>query len=166
MKHHWNFPEGKKEIKQKYFGRVYDDAPIIECKCGCGTKIKSKDKYSRDVSYVNGHGGRKYKDPTQYKREWNHRNREARYSYKVRYGHKRKVGLIEFKGGKCLLCGDEYNGSNASMFDFHHRIPEEKEFGINMATILNKSMAKILKEVEKCDLLCSNCHRLLHSGGW
>lgn len=166
MKHHWNSPEGKKEIKQRYFKRVYDNAPVIECGCGCGTKIKSKDKYGRNVKYVIGHGTRKYEDPTQYKREWNHRNKKDRYNYKVKYGHKRKIKLIGLKGAKCKLCGTKYNGSNASMFDFHHRIPEEKKFNLGMTNMLNRGIDEILKEAEKCDLLCSNCHRLLHSGGW
>ena len=166
MEHYWNSPEGKKEIRQKYFKRIYDSAPIVECECGCGTKMKSKDRYGRDARYVAGHGGRKYEDPTQYKREWNHRNREARYSYKVKYGHEKKVRLIKAKGAKCMLCGVKYNGSNAAVFDFHHRTPEEKEFGINMVSIHNRAIDKILKETEKCDLLCSNCHRSLHNGGW
>ena len=166
MEHRWNSPEGKKEIRQKHFKHIYDSAPTIECKCGCGTKIKSKDKYGRDKKYVVGHGRRKYQDPTQYKREWNHRNRKARYNYKVEYGHKRKVRLIKLKGAKCILCSVKYDGSNAAMFDFHHRNPKEKEFNLNMRHLNDKAIDKILKEVEKCDLICSNCHRLLHNGGW
>lgn len=44
--------------------------------------------------------------------------------------------------------------------DFHHRNPEEKEFNISR-TSFRKGRAKLLIEMAKCDLLCSNCHRVV-----
>ena len=41
--------------KERYYKKVYDAAPDIECQCGCGILIKSKDKYGRNKSFVNGH---------------------------------------------------------------------------------------------------------------
>ena len=46
------------------------------------------------------------------------------------------------------------------IFDFHHRNPEKKEFV--WAKMKLKSDEKILSELDKCDLLCSNCHRKGH----
>ena len=47
------------------------------------------------------------------------------------------------------------------MLDFHHRNTKEKD--IDVSTLIRKgNKNKILKEVEKCDVLCSNCHRDLH----
>jgi len=159
------YDEKAKERKKRYFKKVYDNAPFIKCACGCDTTIKSKDRYGRDKRYVPGHNGRKYKDPTQYKREWNHRNRKFRYDYKVKYLHKRKVRFIEMLGGKCAICSIKYDGNNACMFDFHHRDPNKKKFNINSA-LSNKSLKDISEEIDKCDLLCSNCHRLLHFSGY
>lgn len=66
--------------------------------------------------------------------------------------------LIELKGGKCQKCGNSYH---FSVYDFHHRDPIQKEFEISQQ-IVNISIEDLLPEVEKCDLLCSNCHRELH----
>ena len=150
----------QKEIKKRHFDKVYKNAKIIDCACGCGTRIKSKDKYARDVHYVNGHNGRKYKDPTQYKREWNKRNREQRTEYRKEQRHKRKGKLIEYKGGICSDCGLVYNKKNGSVFDFHHL--RDKKFGISGNT-MEMSLEKLKKEADKCTLLCSNCHRIRHS---
>ena len=70
--------------------------PIKLCKCGCGQEISLTDEYGRNHDYVSGHNDRKYKDPTQYKREWNHRNRQSRYKSKVERGHRLKVKIIKF----------------------------------------------------------------------
>ena len=156
---------GKKEAKQRYFDKVYTNAPMIKCACGCGTLIKSKDKYARDVKFVNGHNNRKYKDPTQYKREWNHRNREQRRTYASNRARKLKREWVKYKGGVCK-CGYEYDGTNASAFDFHHLDPDTKEFTINTRTLNNYGKDRIRVEVDKCDLLCAICHRLKHNHGY
>ena len=69
----------------------------------------------------------------------------------------RKIELIKYKGGKCERCG--YNKSIKAL-QFHHRKPREKKFQISNR-LLNS--LKVLKpEVDKCDLLCANCHVELH----
>lgn len=150
----------KKEIKQRYFEKVYTNAKEVECSCGCGEKIKNKDRYGRDVFFINGHNGRKYEDPSQYKREWNHRNRKSRLKAKIERGHSLKAKIIKIMGGKCsnTLCGLKYNGKNACVFQCHHGKPSEKEFSINARTLISYSWKRIVKEIKKCDLLCANCH--------
>ena len=69
-----------------------------------------------------------------------------------------KEQLVERFGGKCVQCG--YDRCPAG-FDFHHIIPEEKEFSIG-ENCGNFAYERLLNEVEKCALLCSNCHRELH----
>ena len=56
------------------------------------------------------------------------------------------------------MCG--YNKCVASL-DFHHEDPTKKEYGIssNGSTI---SWEKLKIELDKCILLCANCHRELH----
>lgn len=46
--------------------------------------------------------------------------------------------------------------------DFHHREPKTKEFGLSIRG-LTRSWDKIKLELDKCDLLCANCHRELHA---
>jgi hypothetical protein len=72
---------------------------------------------------------------------------------------KRKMILINMKGGKCQLCG--YNKNMAGL-TFHHRDPENKTFGLNTRMLSNTKFESILSEAEKCDLLCHNCHMETH----
>jgi hypothetical protein len=66
----------------------------------------------------------------------------------------RSVALL---GGKCCLCGyDRCLGA----LEFHHVDPEEKEFSIST----RMSWEAVEKELLKCRLVCSNCHREIHSG--
>lgn len=67
---------------------------------------------------------------------------------------------IEFKGGKCNICG--YDKCNAAL-EFHHIDNRKKDFGLSMNGI-TRSWEKTKKELEKCILVCSNCHREIHSG--
>lgn len=138
------------------------DAKFIECACGCKTQIESKDKWGRTKKFVSGHNGRKYDNPTQFKREWNHRNRKARYEYKKKYLKILKEKLIIYKGNKCEDCQYEFNGQNHTVFDLHHLNPHEKDVEVSKL-IGNRSWEIVIKEADKCVMLCANCHRLRHS---
>jgi len=70
---------------------------------------------------------------------------------------KNKLKLVEFKGGKCIICG--YNRSLKSLC-FHHIDPSKKE--IAMSQVEGFSFELLLKEAEKCVLLCCNCHNEVH----
>jgi hypothetical protein len=73
---------------------------------------------------------------------------------------KRKLHLIELAGGGCVKCG--YNKNLASL-EFHHKNPEEKESKLDLRILSNRSLEYIMNEFNKCELLCSNCHRELHN---
>lgn len=70
-----------------------------------------------------------------------------------------KKKAVEYKGGKCSVCG--YSKCLAS-FDFHHLDPKTKNKEIG--NILDGTWSTIRTELDKCILLCSNCHRELHWG--
>lgn len=73
-------------------------------------------------------------------------------------GSDRKKEAIEYKGGKCEDCGGVFH---PCVYDFHHLDPSEKEF--NLGNILKrKDFSIVKKELDKCALLCSNCHRMRH----
>ena len=67
---------------------------------------------------------------------------------------------IDLKGGKCMLCG--YSRDKTAL-DFHHLDENKKEFGLSDRG-LTRSWEKTRLEVEKCVLVCANCHREIHSG--
>ena len=66
--------------------------------------------------------------------------------------------IVDYMGGCCIICG--YNKSNYSL-ECHHEDPTKKEHTI--AQLKNKKWDTILKEIDKCILVCSNCHRDIHS---
>lgn len=149
-----------KECKQRYFDKKYLEAPIIKCACGCGQELKALDKYARPHKFISGHNGRKYSNPKQYKWEWNKKNKQQKIDYKRNERHERKVFLVNYKGNICTKCSTPYNGKNASMFDFHHL--RDKQFAICQGS-MDKSMEELKIEADKCVLVCSNCHRKIHS---
>jgi len=83
---------------------------------------------------------------------------ETRENKKVRrYAY--RVFIEELK--KSLFC-KECKNNNPVVLDFHHKNPTEKDFSIGDAVRAGYSKERILKEIEKCDVLCANCHRILH----
>ena len=73
----------------------------------------------------------------------------------------RKKAAIELLGGKCSSCGGIFH---QSAYDFHHKNPTEKEGGIaRMLQSFSINHPKVRQELEKCILVCSNCHRTIHS---
>lgn len=98
---------------------------------------------------------------------------DKKYSYIKKKGHKanrcnscvttakhiaRKKLAIEYKGGKCICCG--YSLCYASM-DFHH-VFGKKDFNISRS--IGKKWETVLAELDKCVLVCRNCHGELHHG--
>ena len=65
---------------------------------------------------------------------------------------------IQYLGGKCLHCG---YAKYKEVLEFHHRNPSEKKFSIALKGHC-RSWERVKAEIEKCDLLCANCHRELH----
>lgn len=73
---------------------------------------------------------------------------------------KLRIMAVNYKGGECVICG--YN-RDIKALDFHHIDELSKEFGLSDRG-MTRSWEKIKAEVEKCVLLCANCHREVHSG--
>ncbi len=73
---------------------------------------------------------------------------------------KNKIQAVAYKGGRCVRCG--YQGHVAAL-DFHHLDPQKKNFAIS--TLKNHSFRKMKDELDKCILLCANCHRELTALG-
>ena len=69
-----------------------------------------------------------------------------------------KKDAIQYKGGKCQNCGyDKCLGA----LEFHHLDPKEKDFSISQYGH-TRSWEKLKTELDKCTLLCANCHREIH----
>lgn len=81
------------------------------------------------------------------------------------YNDKRRLLLkekaIQHKGSKCERCGIGYPELPSCAFDFHHINPKEKD---GWAGFGKWGWDKIQKEINKCKLLCANCHRIVEYG--
>lgn len=69
-----------------------------------------------------------------------------------------KEKAIEYKGGCCERCG--YNKCNTAL-EFHHIDPLEKDFAIGDGGN-TRGWERVRKEIDKCILVCANCHREIH----
>lgn len=70
-----------------------------------------------------------------------------------------KQKAVDLLGGKCSNCG--YSKS-LNALQFHHLDPSKKELSIARQAY-TLSWNTVLKELDKCILLCANCHAELHS---
>lgn len=85
------------------------------------------------------------------------------YTAQKERGYANKWKALELKGCKCQMCGE----SRPSTLCFHHRDHDSKEIKLDSRSFANLKWSSIEKELEKCDLLCHNCHSVLHySEGW
>lgn len=71
--------------------------------------------------------------------------------------HLLKRRAVNFMGGKCVHCG--YDKSMRALH-FHHSDPKKKEFEISHR--MRRSWESVAKELEKCELICANCHAEKH----
>lgn len=93
------------------------------------------------------------------RQQWEYRDsmcKKCRIIYSCERSRKIKKQCIEYLGGKCLHCGLI---DDQVVYDFHHLDPKTKEFNLSKKNII---FEKAKKELDKCILLCSNCHRKLH----
>lgn len=70
-----------------------------------------------------------------------------------------KKRCVDYLGGRCALCG--YDRCIKAM-TFHHRDPAAKEFTVSQ--MLDRAWDILRAELDKCDLLCFNCHMEEHCG--
>lgn len=70
----------------------------------------------------------------------------------------KKAKLVSMFGGGCSICG--YKKCQQAL-QFHHLDPSNKERGVSWGNI---SLDKLLKEANKCILLCANCHAEVEAG--
>jgi DNA invertase Pin-like site-specific DNA recombinase len=74
----------------------------------------------------------------------------------ISWRKRKKQELVEYKGGCCEKCG--YDKSIEAL-QFHHLNPNEKDFTISGKSY---SIERLKKEVDKCILVCANCHIEIH----
>ncbi len=101
--------------------------------------------------------------PDETKRHWAKSARRNHAGLKLSQT-KRKLQLLQYRGGQCVDCGLKPSDDwPVNCFDFHHRDPNQKVS--NVGNLIQKPLkAETFHEVDKCDILCANCHRRRHAG--
>jgi hypothetical protein len=95
-----------------------------------------------------------------YQKEWYRRNSEKvkKQTDKYKYELKEWFAKEVVAKASCIKCGESHPGC----LDFHHRDPASKDRAIADMIAVKRNKKAILKEIDKCDILCANCHRKLH----
>lgn len=75
---------------------------------------------------------------------------------KARQIHENRQLLKKLKNVPCMDCGQSYP---SFVMDFDHRDPSKKKFSVGSA-VRDHTLDAIMKEIEKCDVVCANCHRI------
>jgi len=89
------------------------------------------------------------------------KNRDLQsYEAQKRRGLARKLELVKAAGGQCSICGYQ---TNLAALVFHHTGTSAKDFKLDMRSLSNRKLEPVLVEIEKCILVCSNCHAELHN---
>ena len=118
-------------------------------------RLKSTRKVAKELG-ITRDTVRKYADVYLPKRKNEEERKKSGVQQVIIWRQRAKIKLVEYKGGKCEKCG--YNKCIDAL-DFHHKDPNEKDF-----TISGKSWSfdRLKSEVDKCILVCANCHREIH----
>jgi len=100
------------------------------------------------------------KEKLRYREQYYEKNHEEILTKQRQFYKERHQFTDDYKLSKgCSICG--YNKC-ASALDFHHN--GDKEFNVSRSIQEGKRLFDVKKEMEKCDVLCANCHRELHAG--
>ncbi len=95
----------------------------------------------------------------EYKRIINrNKSLDTKAKYVLRWA--KRIKAILYKGGKCERCLD----SRPCVLVFHHKLKTEKEGSITNLITRTSRWSKLKDELDKCVLVCENCHREIHEG--
>lgn len=94
------------------------------------------------------------------KEVWYPKNKQRRRELNEAWREKQKQLFQDWKiKQSCQVCQE----NTPECLDLHHLNPKEKEYSIGSLSSRIK-FERLMQEIEKCVVLCSNCHRKLHAG--
>jgi len=107
-----------------------------------------------------------YKDPVKkkaYAKEWNRQFYLANKASEYKRIRARRIELREWLDKyksklRCITCGEKH----PACLDFHHKNAKTKDFNVAVVKGWGYGKERILREIEKCMVICANCHRKVH----
>lgn len=158
---HW-CSRGKHYLPVKCFG--VDPASTFGLRCWCKACRKEyrQENKASIVAQQHNHYVNNRDRVLATNRLWRQANKERIRNQAHQQLAARKAKCVELAGGACQRCGyDEFNTG----LSFHHVEPNEKD-STPTAIIKGGKFVEIERELDKCVLLCRNCHQALHGGEW
>lgn len=146
-----------KDKRRTRLNKRTDFSDMIDKKCFRCEKTLSLTAFKSNTNRPDGLQGQCVDCQKEYRRKHYLKNRD-------KYIEKSKKWRLEFvswwkeykKQFKCLRCGE----SHPACIDFHHFSDDKDNCVSVLVSMANKD--RLLKEIEKCEPLCSNCHRKIH----
>lgn len=93
----------------------------------------------------------------EYRKTHYKKNKEQYYKRNEEKKFRLKLIISKVKSSGCKYCGE----LESCCLDFHHL--RDKKFNISQMS-KKGSLEKLLEEISKCEIVCSNCHRKIHAG--
>ena len=123
-------------------------------------KAAYKKQYDEDnKEAINARQKQYDEDHKEARKQWREDNKEAIAAKQKALRDARNLEIFEYKGGACKHCSSrelDYLG----MYEYHHVDPTTKLHSVSV--ILTGPLDRLYAEVDKCLLLCPNCHRKEH----
>ena len=125
--------------------------------CHC-KEIKKISEFSINNSRKDGHSSTCRGCHRQLRKKHYLKHKESTLKRNNERRQKNKQHIINYKkNSKCIICGE----TRWWVLDFHHRDYSEKTDEVGNMWI-NYGIDNIVKEIDKCDIICANCHRDIH----
>lgn len=127
--------------------------------CGKCNKVKEEILFSKNKNKSDGLQTHCKECMSKYSKAYYRKDRSKRVKANRENRAIRRKYLFEYKSNHpCVLC----NFDDPRCLDFHHRESEDKDTELSTAVARCWSFDRINAEIAKCDVVCSNCHRIIH----
>lgn len=136
---------------------------LLDCEskiCTVCKKELSITKFAKHQSCKGGHRNQCVDCVRERTRKWNAENQARRSEAAAEKCRASKIWAIEYMGGKCADCGKQYQ---PCVYQFHHLDPSQKDK--NPSYLFSAKRERLIAELDKCVMLCANCHMIRHHGG-
>ena len=148
-------PYSNKEKKREY-DKKYRELNK-EKRAECDRRYREENKEKKEEYYKKWYQLNK-ETRAEYQKKYREENKEKMREERREHHNERRAHCIEYLGGKCVVCGTTHN------LQFDHIKREGKKYSI--ASKLSYKFDNLKEELDKCQLLCVDCHKVKTKSEW
>lgn len=134
---------------------------ITLLQCSVCKKSKPREEFAIKPKAKRGRAYKCKECKRKYNKVWYEENKDKHIQAAAVHSKKRKDRILalvwKLKSGPCMDCHKKYH---PICMDFDHPDPSNKTMAVSQMIMWGKSEESIFEEIDKCELVCSNCHRL------